>query len=308
MGKLIEIRRLQAVGDPVQIADWNVHRILTSSVAEKQIGSALDKGEVEIAEGFVALAAEHNVSIAPAVTAEVRRAVADQNSAASSARRFSHGFLTGEARNAGSLAGALLGDYLGYGDVRDLSREGMRCLTGRHCDPLVLGLAGGGIVLTVASFGLSAPEHTGLSLIKFAQRDGRLNPGLLRRLGSILLDTGDLGTLGEFAGNIADVREHANIETALDAISLIETPEEGALIARLALGKGRKTGAVLRLLGRKAFRLEASSNDLVKLFLWFIMGFLCFCASCKAGVERMIERQLARKKLRRARDVLTKPA
>ena len=278
IGNLVEVGRLSAAGDPVEIADWNVDRILTSGVAEAQIDSALNKGEAEVADGFVALAAEHNVFVPPALIAKVRQAVVDHNAIATDTTQFTRGFLMGEAGNAVSFAGALAGDYTVYGDIRDFGWEGFNCLTGRSCDPLVLSLAGGGIVLTVASFGLSAPEHTGLSLIKFARRDGRLNPSLLWRLGRSLLNPADSGAFGEFAGNLTSIGERAGIETALDTVSLIEAPEEAALIARLALAKGKKTRAILRLLGRNTFRLgiqELRNREVVPLGRDRLPRFLC---------------------------------
>ncbi len=303
---LVVIERLRADGDPVKIANWNLDRVLTSAVAKKQIEAALSNGELDIADGIVSLARERNIFVAPDLTAKVRQAVVDQRSLSATATQFGRGFLTGKSTDTSSFAGAMTGDYFVYGDLRDFVLGSIDCVTGEHCDPWVLGFAGTGIALTAVTYtssGLTAPERTGLSVIKFAERDRRLNRRLLTRIGELLLKPADLGT---FAENLADIGEHGGLNAALDSLSFIEGPEDALLVERLAIAKGKEARTLLRLLGRKAFRLGVTGYEIAKWAVWALLGFLAFCASCKAKIERMTQDYLMRKKLRRVRKQLGK--
>jgi hypothetical protein len=60
--KAVVVEQIIVTGDPVQIVEYNVDQALTPSVAIDQIDDALSKGDPDIAEGFVALAAELNVA------------------------------------------------------------------------------------------------------------------------------------------------------------------------------------------------------------------------------------------------------
>lgn len=288
ISNLIESGRLVAVGDPVQIADWNIDRILGSSVAEEQVGVALNDSDVSIAEGIVALASEHNIFIHPALIAKVREVSADQNSVATSVTQIGSGFLTGKSTGTSSFVGAMTSDYFFYGDLRDFGRESIGCLSGGRCDPRVLGLAGAGIVLTAITYvsdGLTAPERSGLSIIKIAERDGRLSPGLVKRIRGVVLNPSDLGALVDIGESLASIAEHGGIDAAYESLNLIEGPEDAAQIARLALAKGKQTRAILRLLGRKAYHFDIDSNDIAKWFVWTTVGLLGFALSCRTLVR-----------------------
>jgi len=301
--------RISATGDPVQIADWNVDRVLRPHVAADQIDAALGQSDIDLAESFVALAREHNVYVPRALLNEVQQQRANRDTVIGSATEFSRSFLDGKPNSPGGFAGVLAADYVGYGDARDFTSEAYHCLVGEPYNPVVLALSGTGLALTVVSFGLaSAPVRPELSLLKFAEREGRLNTKLVWRLGAVLRNPGKLGALSDFAGDIANVYESGGIASALDTLSLIESPEEAAIVARLSLVKGKEVRAMLRLLGRKAIEGDVNPFDLLKWAVSAILGFLGFCVTCKATAERMTERYLVRTKLRQTAGHLTKPA
>lgn len=72
-------------------------------------------------------------------------------------------------------------------------------------------------------------------------------------------------------------------------------------LERLAAAKGGATRAILRLLGRAAYRLTAVVFNLAIWLLWATLAALGFCASCKTAVERMTEEYIRYRKLRGAR-------
>jgi hypothetical protein len=296
--------RLAAANDPVQTADLGLDGAFSRDVAEREIRSALASGDVDLAQSFVALAADRNVAIDPALARTASDASAKQASAANTAGRFVRGLWTGEPADLASLAGTAFGDLFVFGDIRDAAREGMRYLTGQHYDPWILGLAGVGIGITAVTYataGATVPERLGVSLVKAARRTGRLNPVLVVRAAREVVKVEEAGGLVELAENAGRVESKAGTQAALDGLAVAEEPQDMSRLARLAAAKGGKTRAIIKLLGRAAIVLTASAFDLALWLFWAAFALFGFCSSCKAAVERMTQRHLMRRKLRGAR-------
>lgn len=293
--------QLAMAGDPVKISDQALAREFNRDVAAREIGAALAAGDVDLAESFVALAADRGIALDPALIAKVKNAQADHDSAAKTAGRFVHGLWTGEPTDLASLAGTAFGDLFVFGDIRDAAREGTRYLTGEHYDPWILGLAGAGIAITAATYvtaGMTAPERVGLSLIKAARRTGRLNPALAVRTAREAVKIEEAGGLVELAENTGRVGAEAGPQAAMDGLAVAEQPQDMSRLSRLAAVKGGKTRAIVKLLGRAAIVLTASTLNLAMWLLWAALAVLGFCSSCKSAVERMTQRHVLRRKLR----------
>jgi hypothetical protein len=294
---------LAAADDPVKIADQGLARSFDRGVAEREIRSALAGGDIDLANSFVALAADRGVALDPALADAVQAANARRDSPSNTAGRFVHGLWTGEPTDLASLAGTAFGDLFVFGDIRDAAREGTRYLTGEHYDPWILGLAGAGIAITAATYatlGFTAPERIGLSVVKAARRTGRLNPVLAVRAARELVKVEGAGGLAELAENAGRVETKAGSAAAMDSLAIAEQPQDMARLARLAAAKGGKTRAIIKLLGRAAIVLTAGAFDMAVWLLWAAFALLGFCSSCKAAVERMTQRHILQQKLRRA--------
>ncbi|MGA7789858.1 MAG: hypothetical protein WCA56_17035 [Xanthobacteraceae bacterium] len=295
---------LAAADDPVKIADRALDRSFDRGVADREIRSALAAGDIDLANSFVALAADRRVALDPALADAVKAANARQASPSNTAGRFVHGLWTGEPTDLASLAGTAFGDLFVFGDIRDAAREGTRYLTGEHYDLWILGLAGAGIAITAATyatFGLTAPERIGLSVVKAARRSGRFNPVLAVRFVREAVKVEGAGGLAELAENAGRVETKAGGQAAMDSLAIAEQPQDMSRLARLAAAKGGKTRAIVKLLGRAAIVLTAGAFDVAVWLLWAGFALLGFCASSKAAVERMTQRHLLRQKLRRVR-------
>jgi hypothetical protein len=295
--------QVAAADDPVQIADRALARSFNREVAEREIRSALAAGDVDLAQSFVALAAERNVVIDPDLADAVGKAGKEQRSVTSTAGRFVHGLWTGEPSDLASFAGTAFGDLFVFGDIRDAAREGTRYLSGQQYDPWILGLAGAGLAitaLTYTSLGASTPERVGLSLIKGARRTGRLNPVLAVRAAREAVKVEDVGGLIELAENAGRVESKAGTQAALDTLAVAEEPQDVSRMARLAAAKGGKTRAIVKLLGRAAIVLTAGALDVAFWIFWAAIAGLGFCSSCKAAAERMTQRAIEKRKLRSA--------
>ncbi|HUD87936.1 MAG TPA: hypothetical protein VMR17_15950 [Xanthobacteraceae bacterium] len=294
--------RLAAADDPVQITDQALDRVFNQGVAEREIRDALAKGDVDLAQSFVELAADRGVSIDPPLADQVKQARTDQGSIANTAGRFVHGLWTGEPADLASLAGTAFGDLFVFGDIRDAAREGTRYLTGQKYDPWIFGLAGVGLAITAgtyATLGAGAPERVGLSIVKAARRTGRLNPVLAVRAVREAVKVEEAGGLVELAENAGRVETKAGTQAALDSLAVAEEPQDMSRLARLAAAKGGKTRAIIKLLGRAAIVLTASALDLALWLFWAAFALLGFCSSCKAATERMTLRYLRWRKARR---------
>lgn len=305
-GGLAAQNRLAAADDPVRISDQALDRSFNRKVAEREIGAALASRDVDLAQSFVALAAGRGVAIDPALLVKVKEAGAKQSSIANTAGRFVHGLWTGEPTDLASFAGTATGDLFVFGDIRDAAREGTRYLMGERYDPWILGLAGVGIAITAATYataGMTAPERVGLSLVKAARRSGRLNPALMVRATREAVKVEEAGGLVALAENTGKIEAKAGTQAAMDGLAVAEEPQDVARLARLSAAKGGKTRAIIKLLGRAAIVLAASTFDLAMWLIWTAFALFGFCASCKSAVERLTQRALLRGKARRLREM-----
>jgi hypothetical protein len=290
-----------AADDPVAISNRALAHAFNRDVAEGEIRAALAARDVDLAQSFVALAADRNVTIDPGLTDAVAKAGKEQESVTSTAGRFVHGLWTGEPSDLASLAGTAFGDLFVFGDIRDAAREGTRYLSGQQYDPWILGLAGAGLAitaLTYSSLGATTPERVGLSLIKGAKRTGRLNPVLAVRAAREAVKVEDAGGLIDLAENAGRVESKAGTQAALDTLAVAEEPQDVSRMARLAAANGGKTRAIVKLLGRAAIVLSASALDIAFWIFWAAIAALGFCSSCKAAVERLTQRAINKRKLR----------
>jgi hypothetical protein len=319
--------------DPAAIADRKVARLLDRDTAEREIAAALAADDADLAESFLELARERRVAVAPELAEKVAKAVAEANSASRTAENFAKGLVIGEPDDIAGFAGMALGDLFVFGDVRDAVREGSRLATGEEADRLVLGLACVGLAVTAgtyATLGSGAPVRMGLTVAKAARKTGRLSAGLAEWLGRSLRDVVDWGRFRtaiagasltqpalairaareavklDKAGAIIDVvrdvgrvQSKAGTQAALDGLKIAQGPADVARVAKLAEKKGKKTRAVLKLLGRGAIVLAAGAFNLALWILSAVLSLFGFLTSTKGAVERYTMRRLQRRKAQR---------
>ena len=130
-GSMAAHERIALADDPVVISDQALAQAFDRGVAEREINAALAAGDVDLAQSFVALAADRNVPIDAALPGKVKEVEAEQSTLPNTAGRFVHGLWTGEPSDLASLAGTAFGDLFVFGDIRDAAREGTRYLTGQ---------------------------------------------------------------------------------------------------------------------------------------------------------------------------------
>ena len=338
------IALLAAQDDPAELSEIRIDSALRNNqyVINDQIEAALEDHDAELAESFVGLAREKGISVPEELSHRVSEAVAEESSSSHLARRFASGLVTGNADDAASLSGTVVGDLFVFGDIRDVVREAKHLIMGEDTDRLVLGLATAGLAVTAATYvtvGGAGPVRAGLTLVKDARKVGRLGEGLTEWAGRSAremvdspvlqnaLVTGSVmrpgqtasairaafhaekaGALVRLAKDVGRVGERAGTRGALDTLRIAEGPEDVARAARLAGSKGGQTRAILKLLGRSGLWLAAGAFDLALWVFGALFALFGFLSSIKATTERMTQSWLDRKRARRLRRQLAAAA
>lgn len=332
----LEARYLLAIeDDPSSIAARALDEKFSAALAQREIEQALAVKDADLAQSFVDLSAQRQVALDPALTEQVKVAVAEAASARHATESFALGLVTGEPTDMAGLAGTTLGDLFVFGDIRDAVREGTRMATGQQVDELVLGLACVGLAITAgtyATLGAAAPARVGLSLAKAARKTGQLSADLTASVSRMLRGVVDWGKLKqaiagvsvtepalairaareavkiERAGGLVDlardvgrVQAKAGTRAALDGLKIAESPRELARVAKLAEKEGSRTRAILKVAGRGAIALTLFVFDLGVWILGALLTLFGFVSSLKSATERATMRYLASRKRRRQR-------
>ncbi len=327
--------QLVIADDPARIAERVLDEKFNAGVATQEIEQALAKDDADLAQSFVDLAAARHVTLDPTLIEKVKAAVAEDASAAGTAKRFAQGFVTGEPNDAVGLAGTTLGDLFVFGDVRDALREGKRLALGEQADTLVLGLACVGLAITAgtyATLGAEAPARVGLSLAKVARKTGRLSADLAASAGRMMRGVVDWKRfkqaiagasvaqpllavraareavkvrrargLVHLASDVGRVEAKAGTRAAFDGLKIAQSPREMSRVAKLAEKEGGKTRAILKVAGRAAIVLTSAVFDLGVWVLFALLTLIGLVSSLKSATERATLRYIRRGKKRRRR-------
>ena len=335
---------LSTQDDPAELSDLQIDSALreNQAVVAQNIEAALACGDADLANSFVELARDRNISLDEGLSRRVADAVVAENSPSHFATRFATGLVTGNADDVASLSGTVAGDLFVFGDIRDVVREGKHLAMGEDTDRLVLGLATAGLAVTAATYitvGGMAPVRAGLTLVKDARKVGRLGEGLAEWTGRSVRQVVDIpvlenavgsasvmrpgasisaitaafraekaGGLVRLAKDVGRIGERAGIRAAQDTLKIAENPKDVARAARLAKGKGGQTRAILKILGRGALLLAAGAFNLTLWLFGALMALFGFLSSIKATTERLTQSWLDRRRARRLRKAAALPA
>jgi hypothetical protein len=321
---------LWAHDDPVEIAQRAVDARLSPAVAEREIEEALAAGDFDLADSFLALAADRGIAIPPDLADRVKAANSGPARTVRNVKGFVRGLIIGEPSDGVELAGTALGDVFVFGDVRDATREGIHYVKDEPVDRAVLGLACVGLAVTAATYasdGAAAPARIGVSLFKAARKTGRLGARMTAWLGRSLRGAVDMDAarrafasaafseralrevvkLDKAEGLLVTMRDvgrvqaKAGTQAALDSLKLSEGPRDLSRFARLAAATGGKTRAIIKLAGRAAIMLAFAAFEVAGWALGAAMMLLGFLASIRSMTERATLRYCDWRRTRRLR-------
>ena len=246
-----------AADDPARLSDLQLADIFTAERAGREIAEALDKDDIELAESFVALADERGVPVADDLKARLVSAQSPAMRSSRTAGSFGRGFITGHTEDVAGLAGAAAGDLIGWGDVRDLAREGWHAVSGQDVNKLLVGMSAAGLAITAWTYlsaGAAAPVREGLSVAKAAGRSERLGKGLVESVGRAVAN-GRAERVGVALADLGTVESKAGTRAAMQGLREIQGISEVSKLKLLATAKGRTTLAILKTLGRSSVAL-----------------------------------------------------
>ncbi len=273
-----------AADDPSALAALRLGPILTHDRIAQEIADAITADDETLARSFVTLADSRGIVVEPAQRAAVT--ALEENGTSRAAGACASGVLRGDTEPLPALAGAVTGDVVGYGDLRDLWGEGQKLAAGESVDEVVVALAALGITLSAATWatiGAALPARGGLTTLKAARRAGRLTAPMsasLRRMAGEAVDgnaaraalvaagrfdlqgtrlalrgavrPAALSRIGSLADDAALLYARTGQRGVMQALAIAENADDVRRAARLATGHGASARAVLQLLGRGA--------------------------------------------------------
>ncbi|TKB20416.1 MAG: hypothetical protein E5V75_04930 [Mesorhizobium sp.] len=165
--------------DPFAISQYRLSR-LSADEYRVSVEQALEKGDVSEAQSLVELAHDNGHEMPADLVERTRESPFDFG--LRNGKDFLDGAITGEVTTPASIGGVLAADYVGVGDARDAVIQGNHLIRGEDYDKLTLGLSLVGLATVVPG---SGAMDIGFSLLKTANKAGRLSKALRTRLGAI---------------------------------------------------------------------------------------------------------------------------
>ena len=179
--------------------------------------------------------------------------------------RAGKGFVVGDGVSPEELSGAIVSDFLLWGDIRDLAKQGYYKATGKETDPVVAALASVGVLTSLASFWVADPAEpaevaadASLSCLKTLRKMGHLSKrfcGVLvdacretvktksasKGLKEIVVGMKSLFD-GAGAARASVIMKHVDDLDSLKTVSMMvkQTPEPTAILVRMHGDKGIK--------------------------------------------------------------------
>ncbi len=180
--------------DPFAISHYRLSALTTEEFAF-EIQTALDEDDIAEAQNLVALATDYGHTLPPELIEKTEEGYLAATYRYTSG--FVNGFAYGEVNSVQTLIGSLASDYVGYGDLRDISTEGTKFITGESYDAITLGIAAAGLSTSLVSMSswtnpatapvalAAAQVDKGASLIKGAYKTRKLSRPLIEKITGI---------------------------------------------------------------------------------------------------------------------------
>ncbi|HEV7255302.1 MAG TPA: hypothetical protein VGN97_19630 [Mesorhizobium sp.] len=209
----------------------------TAEAYRREIESAIQAGDAELAQSLLGLAAQREIPPDPLIEKQVAAIQPD-----SVAENVWDG-VKGEADSPEGFAVELTTDLLVIGDLRDLAKQAWAY---PEQDNTIVALAAAGVAASAAtavSGGAAGPAKLGISALKIAKRAGKLNAKLLRSLSALSAKAVDLRALKEVGGRAVRLDwggAKASAVRIVDRKVVDELLSGGGSLGRLARARGPK--------------------------------------------------------------------
>jgi hypothetical protein len=245
-------------------------------------------------------------------------------------KSFGKGFFSGNADDMVGLTGAITSDMTLYGDLRDLSKEGIKFVQGQSYDKLIFGMAAIGVGLSASqlfSFGSTTPIKVGASVVKAAKKAGKLSKSFIRIATSKLSKAIDFKVLKkvDYSSPSAIKKEtkriakslntpylkkvfrnidtiHKNTDSYADTIALlkyVDDPKDLQRVANISKKYKKNTKAVFKVLGKKVIKgIVKGTSRIIKWTSLLIAQVISLIISIIMGIVTFFTKWLSWRKVK----------
>lgn len=189
--------------DPFSISQYRLSH-LSDDEYKAAIEQTLEEGDISEAQALVEIARENGRELPAELLQRTQENLFEFG--LRNAGNFINGAVTGEISNTASLGGVLAADYVGVGDVRDVAIQGNLLIRGENYDGITLAFSlvgvttsaviwgssaitvatgGTGTVVTGPALAAATVADTGASIIKNANKIGKLSQPLAKHIARI---------------------------------------------------------------------------------------------------------------------------
>jgi hypothetical protein len=245
---------------------------ITEDYYNNRVAELAAECDLATADSYIAVGEDQGLALSADVRDAYETATSWPGQAVCLGSQAGTGFITGEGASAGHIGGAVLSDFLVYGDLRDITVQSYNYATGAEVDEFILIISGIGLAATTGTYlsaGLAAPARSAVSLIKLAKRSGRLTGRFAGYLASSLkrvlpaeritavyrtsrlgdlpkalaksVDEAELAKLGTVFDDVAAIGRSTDQLTTLRLLKHVETPTDLAKLKTVAEIGGRRT-------------------------------------------------------------------
>lgn len=178
------------INNPVKVVQYQLARLPWTDYDAK-IGEALNNRDPELARAILDLAHARGLTVKQELIQRLALAEHPVNKAKHAAKEIGAGIVYGKGTSNEAMAAAIVADLTSFGDARDLFWESRK----DEPDRVVVLLASAGLIMTlgtVVSLGSSSPAtlpvKSGVSILKFLRKAGKLSKRLAEQLTGLARD------------------------------------------------------------------------------------------------------------------------
>ena len=188
------------------------------------------------------------------------------------AKRAVRGFVVGDGTSIEELGGAVVSDFLLWGDVRDLAKQGYNKVTGKETDPVVAALAAVGVATSAASYwpadpaeGAEIAADASLSFLKTLRKMGNLSDkfcGAIVEAGKVSAKTKSVSIgLKELVTGTKSLFDGVGAARATTIMKHVDDMDSLKAVAKMAKQAAEPTMIVVRMHGAEGVKIIEKLSD-----------------------------------------------
>lgn len=185
-------------------------------------------------------------------------------------KKFNKGLIDGESDEPAGEVAAVISDFTGLGDLRDLGVEGKKFIQGQEVNKVNLALASfgtGALAASIVTAGASTTTKPALSFLKMTNKAGKMPEWLGKFLiGSASNPANAKNTeqLSSLLSSLHGLYKTAGARTTLELLAKSESHQDFQRLARFGKSFGNRTPTLVKLAGNDAISIFQCHPDIPK--------------------------------------------